>query len=647
MTTKYRSFLYLFLAAVTLLCTASIDNAQRDTNEVPSSDCGQLCPCRCKRREMVFDCRNGAQAVSSLDEITNGSCGELSDFTNFKFSNNSFQKFTNFVTNGAQMMFGYVIAGSCSLDLSHNELTQVENLRFHDCRHIYIDFSYNYLTSLPLNIFVNIRTLISEPSSRLQLEFNFSHNRITSLRDFINIKVYVVHFYNIDFIIDLSFNQIFISSLPDCLFLIPSVTHLVINKVTVLMQNNRISSLESYLDGLGPLDVRNIVLDLRQNRLSSLPPASSTTETHSLSLSLEGNPWNCDCHQRWIADSTSKLRKILSNQDSTQPYCKHPKNVKGRPLLNLTHAEFVCPPEIDQTVDTDYRPSAGGTVELMCPLVGGDPPIRNIEWKIWPKTGFLKSFWSVKVCANCSLVISDMDHNLEGIYQCTADNGIKVSSDLINLSISWSQEFITTTIDPDFIDSVKRVPHLTWPIIILLLLLVIVSFGLILISCNFYRVYQKDDSRGTYRDSSTNLIGSYEIPSPPVIFSTPEESVDLLRGYEYQEPFNDETDMYGLYEDVSYQRVSEEARTRDIQSNKDGKVPNTETVRHHKSGLNSLCYNIKRSSDPKGAAKSGTPDDDDYEVTYDEEYTSLNVVNEYESQVSYQPLNFPQRASLR
>ncbi|KAJ8024008.1 Carboxypeptidase N subunit 2 [Holothuria leucospilota] len=648
MTKVWHTLFSLIWGAVILDCATCFVVAQRDTSSV----CSQLCPCRCLLTKSVFDCSNKSQTLNSLGEIMGGSCGSLRDFTTFNFSQNNFQDFNNFVMEGAGDW-----PSPCSLDLSHNKLTQVENLQFYRCRTISVDLSYNNLTNL-LSIAVDLegyRLL----ASFIDFKFNFSHNQITSLRDFIYMEpTFPFHTFGdnteLNFIIDLSFNLIATLSLPNFFFFMLPYRGMIFKNATISLHNNRISSLESYpnIDGFDNFNEPNILLDLRQNLLSSLPPPIGSTDPYSFHLSLEGNPWNCDCHQKWIADSSSKLRQIINNRHSTQPFCQHPENVKDRPLLSLKSVEFVCPPEVDRTVSLDYTPSLGDTVELICPLFGGDPAIENIEWKIWAKKDLQKSYFSLKTCANCSFVVNDIDHHFAGIYQCTAYNGIKVSS---NISVSLHEELLAEDIDPASQMSCRGRCHI-WPTIILLLLLVIVSFGFIFVSYKLYRASLSRFSMGTNPDldrsnvsSSDRLSFPVSVPSLPVMSSTSTGSVDLTHVQEYREPTNKETpkaddDLW--YEEVSYQRESGNAKTRDIEKSTDGNVSKVaSTVRHQMTGLKPSYNNRKILTDRKDTIKNASTDEDDYEDTNYEQYSQLNVIHEYESHVSYQTLNLPQRTS--
>ncbi|KAJ8023051.1 Insulin-like growth factor-binding protein complex acid labile subunit [Holothuria leucospilota] len=641
------SLFTLFLGTAILCFDGRFVLAQRDSNEDTSLSCGQFCPCTsCRVNERVFDCSN--ETLSSLDEITGSSCISLKYFTTFNFSHNNLQMLNNFEIFG----FGQL----CSLDLSHNKFTQVENLVFQDCSSISADFSFNNLTDLP-SISINPRS--SQLRTRcLGLTFNFSHNQITSLRDFIYMDS-ALAFYSavygrgINIVIDLSFNRIVTLSLPNRLFFLPSEWTLYYGKMTILLHNNQISSLESYpnLHDFSNYNEPRILLDLRQNPLSSLPPTPDTISVNSLRLNLEGNPWNCDCHHRWMSNSTSKLRQILNNQDSTQPFCQQPENVKGRPLLNLSSVEFVCPPGVlDDAASLDFTPSLGDNLELTCPIVGGDPPIESIEWTVWTEKGLPKPFLSVEVCANCSFFVKNINHNWEGIYQCSANNGIKVS---FNISIRLYENLAAITIeseDNDFVDDLNnRGRHFPWQFLIVILLLVIVSFGFV-VCYNRYRVHMRETST-TATDRSLNAesneIDSNITPSPPVMFSTTREgvTVNLSRGNEYHESANKETfkgNVNFSYENVPHLRQSREPRTRDIVKSTEWDVPYTNTVCQQKTGLNSSYNNIKIPTGRNGDAKSGSPGEDVYEVTNIDEYSELTVVHESAGQNTYQGLILPQ-----
>ncbi|KAJ8023052.1 hypothetical protein HOLleu_38125 [Holothuria leucospilota] len=319
----------------------------------------------------------------------------------------------------------------------------------------------------------------------------------------------------------------------------------------------------------------------------------------------------------------------------TQPSCQYPENVKGRPLLNLTSVEFVCPPVVDQAATLDFTPSLGDSLELTCPILGGDPPIESIEWTFWTKEGLPKPSMSVEVCTNCSFFVKNVNYDWEGIYQCTANNGVKVS---LNISIRIHEELPVTTIEPEGIDSSDELSdrgrHFPWQVLILTLLLAIVSFGFV-VCYSIYRVHVRENSTSTdlSLNAELNEIDSTVTPSPPVMFSTTRESVDISRGNGYHEPANKETpkaDVNFSYENVSHLREGRDPRTRDIEKNTDGNVPYTDTMRQQETELSSSYCNIKIAIGRNRDFKNDSLVEDVYEVTNIDEYSALTVVHECE-----------------
>ena len=60
------------------------------------------------------------------------------------------------------------------------------------------------------------------------------------------------------------------------------------------------------------------------------------------SLTLHGNPWNCDCHLRPLIDWL-----MVANLPMVDlPRCKVPQRLAGQRFADITIDNFACPPEL-------------------------------------------------------------------------------------------------------------------------------------------------------------------------------------------------------------------------------------------------------------------------------------------------------------
>ncbi|XP_061431384.1 LOW QUALITY PROTEIN: immunoglobulin superfamily member 10-like [Lethenteron reissneri] len=116
-------------------------------------------------------------------------------------------------------------------------------------------------------------------------------------------------------------------------------------------------------------------LSLADNRLRSLPPSLLTSMPALESLTLQGNPWACDCALRplreWAAGNAADVLKCTAVEggsrdgDSRCPRCASPARYKGRHLLSIPARRLACTAPSVAAPGTPRKPDDDdGTGEL-------------------------------------------------------------------------------------------------------------------------------------------------------------------------------------------------------------------------------------------------------------------------------------------
>lgn len=115
---------------------------------------------------------------------------------------------------------------------------------------------------------------------------------------------------------------------------------------------------------------------LDDNRLTNL--SKSLIEKFSMIsyLSLQDNPWRCDCHLKDFRDFAIQ-KNLLTHSSLTS--CSEPERLKGRRWTDLESSDFACrpriiyPPNSLMEIDADYE-----NITLCC-KVSGDPK-PDVNW---------------------------------------------------------------------------------------------------------------------------------------------------------------------------------------------------------------------------------------------------------------------------
>lgn len=303
-------------------------------------------------------------------------------------------------------------------DLSRNNITVI---RIEDFDHLVsrvIDLSQN-----------NIRSIVPLPEPRddfwLHTEdtLNMSHNMLTSFPiEFMKIAFFVD-------VIDLSYNRI--TSLS------AAIATGAVDLERVILSHNRIA----HVHPQAFINTQKLVeVDLRFNFLANLP---ANLEINVENFLLDGNAWNCDCHQRWMLSSS------LITESPSPPICALPSLVTGRSLVSLQEDDFVCVPQFNNG-SLMVRSELGKKVELTCPAEG-DPAVTEVKWSF---RGQYPSY-TISSKPDKPLIIEAVTEATVGRYWCTVWN--KGGNLTLSISLSIIRPDVPTP-KPDFAPTTEEHP---------------------------------------------------------------------------------------------------------------------------------------------------------------------------------------------
>ncbi|PIK58149.1 hypothetical protein BSL78_04949 [Apostichopus japonicus] len=502
---------------------------------------------------LELDCSgHGLRNISGIS-----SCGSLKPFGRLNFSHNKFTQFN--------------LGDFLSLNISE----------------LVLDISYNQITV--------VDTFSGEIRFR-KLILNLSNNIIESLNDTTFLHIGLADHYEID----VSYNN---------LKKVRIVDRARQNRVaTFLLGNNKITAIS--IEILSFI-TKNVSVDLQNNNITKINENQVRDWQYIIySLNLKGNPWNCDCLQRFIANENSSLRIILGLPDSVGPLCQEPLHVKGRPLLSLSQNEFGC--------YTVLNPRVGERVEIVCPNTSGD-----VNWMIYRGSDLIKSSLSVRTYQ--PIVIESMGAEWEGRYTCTNSNGAQHEIELSLYPSSTSPTVDDQTTPLTRQEELGQKGGNPLPALVVLSMLVIIISAALVITCIMY--YRLPKHRDTASDNEIRQ------PSPPKLHvigravSKPESAVNVKKvgpaGYQ-------ENDNEGFYQNDSKHRANkskghigppryERDRPREVQA-----------------GASSASYySISRRGHDE------TRDSQfDYEFIdeHDDRYLALNINERHQSRGTYQPI---------
>lgn len=133
------------------------------------------------------------------------------------------------------------------------------------------------------------------------------------------------------------------------------------------LSSNPIVIVES--DTFVGLDKLSLLLLDNTNTLATLSKGTFDPLPASARVCLYGNPWNCDCHIKWLKVWMETEGRIFCAQ---KPNCHSPSYLQGNPFFSVPREEFRCNGSISQlpTVDCHRRVhyTEGYCSELLPPI---------------------------------------------------------------------------------------------------------------------------------------------------------------------------------------------------------------------------------------------------------------------------------------
>lgn len=181
----------------------------------------------------------------------------------------------------------------------------------------YLDYVGNQIRTIPAYAFKSLPNLQS---------MEFWEGQITNIED--------NAFYGLPQLTILDFSQDHISST------ITNSTFIGLSGLqTLYMYLNNVSKIEP--GALKPLESITS-LWLQDNKLSTLDPEVLNVKyiSHLSELFIDGNPWNCDCHLRWLREKVGNASYTI--QDPHLITCARPPKVAGKAWDVLKPSDFVC-----------------------------------------------------------------------------------------------------------------------------------------------------------------------------------------------------------------------------------------------------------------------------------------------------------------
>lgn len=380
-------------------------------------------------------------------------------------------------------------------DLSRNNITVINLQDFNELLSRVINLSQNNIkVIIPL-------TEAQQAGFSLHTEdtLNISHNMLTSFpAEFVNKATFVD-------VVDLSFNMI--TSLS------AAIVDGNADLERVILSHNRLS----YVHPQAFINTQHLQeVDLRYNYLTTLPANFELTVNDLL---LDGNPWHCDCHQRWM------FEKSIITESPSPPVCGGPSLVAGRSLLSLQPDDLVCTPHYNNG-SLLVQSNLGERVELICPAEG-DPPITEVMWSF---RGQHPSY-TIASKPEKPLIIESVTEATVGRYRCTVWN--KGGNLTLSISLSvWrsdvptvSPELVSTTDDqyvqvlrnsskvPLPVASDFKVPILgIFALTSLLFVMIFVVLGLLAYTCNLRK--RLKHKRSVAREGMFFWQSSFPQPDP-------------------------------------------------------------------------------------------------------------------------------------
>ncbi|CAD5121551.1 DgyrCDS10050 [Dimorphilus gyrociliatus] len=271
-------------------------------------------------------------------------------------------------------------------------------------------------------------------------------------------------------------------------------------------------------------------INIAGNELQTI--SSDTFFPPSLSvLRIFKNPWNCDCHLRWLLKYCQSKRGTISWKFGRRiPACSEPELLEGVGWTSLNTSSFACAPTILSHSETRLTTRKGSNSSLYC-LSSGDPQ-PEVAWFYKGSRILLPEESRKKIVLsrtnddhifdyNSTLVFYKISNEDTGSYKCQARNSAGQSEVTFIVTFTDSSKFSSNQAN------ISRLRLISVSLTCLLIVIIAFLVGLVVV-----RYVKRRKRRCVYRIDHDPLKGDQESMTAPLknineeVHSTP----DLLRG---------------------------------------------------------------------------------------------------------------------
>ncbi|XP_078656046.1 uncharacterized protein LOC144902465 [Branchiostoma floridae x Branchiostoma belcheri] len=300
------------------------------------------------------------------------------------------------------------------LDIGHNEILYIQPGMFSNKNNFkHLDLSHNNITMIPKGAFANMT--IAE-----NFKLSLKGNPIKQFDEYSFSNIISKEMHDTSFIMDFSHMQL--EKIHELAFF-NMLDHrkCCYHNNKLLLNDNRLETLPS---------------SLFERQLEACPsPLFGRPAKFNLILSLDNNPWSCDC----------RMKEILRTKVSISITCQSPPHLKNFKLSSLNPDKLTCSsPTIENCTQVHWA-KVGETVTLCCTAIGFNRPTITWSHPLGPPSSIPTDkkpphyqVSTTKLGYNHSkstLTINNVEESDMGLYACLASNAAGFNLKSISFSV--------------------------------------------------------------------------------------------------------------------------------------------------------------------------------------------------------------------